>query len=87
MIETAVLTPSLNGVAVLPTEGVWAPQSANQVNALILGDSYVAGGGGSFKPEAFLQLVGHFLGWKNVQLFSLPGSGYVTTGVNGSTAI
>jgi acyl-CoA thioesterase-1 len=60
-----------------------APRRRRAPDAAILGDSYTAGANASSPAHGYAQLLAHRMGWRDVFIRGLPGSGYVERGVTG----
>jgi lysophospholipase L1-like esterase len=74
--------PSFAGVAVSANDMVFAPAPCDDVRAIFISDSILAGSSyGPFLPGGTVpQQVGKLLGWSDPWSMSVGGSGYVNTG-------
>src|SRR4051794_24002024 len=66
-----------------PPAAASAPRRRRAPDAAILGDSYTAGANASSPAHGYAQLLARRMGWHDVFVRGLPGSGYVERGTTG----
>lgn len=75
-------TAAFAGVRVGPYDQVWRPSEQDDVRAICISDSILAGSSyGPFVGGGYVhQRLGHLLGWNDVRNFSTGGTGYINQG-------
>lgn len=78
-------TVGFYSIRVAPTEKIWKAQDTDTVRAIVIGDSFVAGGLASYTRTGFVDTVAKLLGWRDPWHSGVASTGYLNNGTTKKT--